>query len=99
MDKRFSQSELCQAIADETGVSFAASKKVMNEAIRFIGDAISRGDSIQFLGFGTFERRYLAKRRHVSPITGKDIEIEGRHRPFFRASPGLKAQVKNGGGA
>lgn len=58
-----------------------------------IGDAIAAGDKVQFLGFGTFEKRERPARTARNPRTGENIEIAAASVPAFKPGKALKDKV------
>ena len=51
--------ELAEAIASKQGIDLKTVEKVINCSIDTIVEAVAQGDSVQFVGFGTSDRRRL----------------------------------------
>ena len=89
------KAELIDKVAGLDGIS---SKKVAGEAIDAvfggIKDALAKGDSFTFQGFGTFKVQSYAARTGVNLQTGQKIQIPETKRPKFSASKVLKDAVK-----
>ena len=76
------------------------SKKEAGEAVEAvldgISEALSRGEEVNFTGFGKFHVAERGPRQGVNPRTGERITIPGGRVPRFSAGAGLKSQVKGG---
>lgn len=74
------------------------SKKAAAEAVEAvlegISSALTRGEAVNFTGFGKFSVAERGPRQGVNPRTGERITIAGGRVPKFSAGAGLKSQVK-----
>ena len=59
-----------------------------------ITSALTRGDPVNFTGFGKFSVAERGPRQGVNPRTGERITIAGGKVPRFSAGSALKKQVK-----
>ena len=57
-------------------------------------EALSAGEKVQLIGFGTFETRKRSGRTGRNPQTGKEIQIPASIVPAFKAGNKLKEAVK-----
>lgn len=87
------KSELIDAIADGADISKAAAGKALDSAIAAVVKAVSKGDSVTLVGFGTFKSSKRAARTGRNPQTGKEIKIAATTVPRFTAGAGFKAAV------
>jgi len=89
------KADLIDKIAAVEGIP---SKKVAGEAIdalfTALKNALAKGDSFTYQGFGSFKVQKYAARTGVNLQTGKKIQIPASKRPKFVASKGLKDAVK-----
>lgn len=89
------KAELIDMVADVDGIP---SKKVAGEAIdavfEAIKDALIKGDSFTYQGFGTFKIQNYAARSGVNLQTGDKIQIPATKRPKFTPSKAFKDVVK-----
>ena len=53
-------------------------------------EALTEGEKVQLIGFGTFEVKERAARVGHKPGTGETIEIAAKKTPVFRAGKGFK---------
>ena len=87
------KSELIEAAAKEADVSKAAAGNVLDAIIGAITKAVSKGDTVALIGFGTFSSSKRAARIGRNPQTGKELKIAAATVPKFKAGAGFKAAV------
>jgi DNA-binding protein HU-beta len=87
------KSELIDAAAKEADVSKAAAGKTLDAIISAVVKAVSKGDTVTLVGFGTFKSSKRAARTGRNPQTGKEIKIAATTVPRFTAGAGFKAAV------
>ena len=87
------KSELIEIIAKDTDLSKAAAGGALDAAIAAIVKAVSRGDNVTLIGFGTFKSSKRAARAGRNPQTGKELKIAATTVPRFTAGSGFKAAV------
>ncbi|RLJ64772.1 HU family DNA-binding protein [Sulfurisoma sediminicola] len=92
MNKR----QLIDAVAEKANASKAAADIVVSAAIEAIAEAIARGESVQFVGFGTFSVAERKARSGRNPQTGKEILIPASQAVRFKAGARLNAAVNKG---
>ena len=85
--------ELIDKAAAQTKVSKAEAGRVLDSLIGSITQALSKGDSVTLVGFGTFSVSSRAARRGLKPQTGSPISIPASKVPRFKAGKGLKVAV------
>lgn len=66
----------------------------MNTVLELISESMSKGESVQLIGFGNFEVRERAARKGRNPQTGEEIDIAATKTPAFKAGKQLKDAVK-----
>jgi len=85
--------EFLAKVAETSGVTKADAEKVVNAALETIEGALSSGDSVQFVGFGTFEVRERAARTGINPKTKEKINIPAKKAVAFKVGKKLKDSV------
>ena len=91
------KSELVDAVARTTGLSKADVDRALKGTIYNISAALSRGEKVTFVGFGTFERRDRKARMGVNPQRPTEkIKIPAKKAPAFSAGSELKSAVASG---
>jgi DNA-binding protein HU-beta len=86
--------DLINNIATKSGLTKRDVEVVLNGLLSEITDALSEGDKVQLIGFGTFETRKRSGRTGRNPQTGGTIEIPEANVPAFKAGNKLKEAVK-----
>ena len=67
--------ELIAKIVKDTGATKAAGGKVLESVMDGIGKTLKKGDTITFVGFGTFKTSVRKARTARNPRTGEPIKI------------------------
>ena len=89
------KSELVSYVADKYQTSKVDGEKFVNKFIEVIEDVLAKGDSIDLVGFGSFEVKKIAERETRNPQTGAKLIVKAHNRPIFKAGKGLKDKVNN----
>jgi Bacterial nucleoid DNA-binding protein len=87
------KTEFVEKVAEKTGQSKKATDEAVKAAIEVITEALANGDSVSFIGFGTFTTSERAAREGINPLTKKKIKIEATRVPKFKAGAALKQSV------
>ncbi|MFR1323926.1 HU family DNA-binding protein [Ezakiella massiliensis] len=88
------KSELVAAIAEKTEMTKKDSERALNATIESITEALSSGDKVQLIGFGTFEVRERKAREGRNPRNPEEvIKIPATKAPAFKAGKALKESV------
>lgn len=87
------KSELIDAVASKSELSKKDSEKAVNAVVEAVKAALSKGDKVQLVGFGTFEVRKRNARTGLNPQTKKAIKIPATKVPAFKAGKALKDAV------
>ncbi len=85
---------LIDQVAQKTGLAKAQTKKCLDAILEGITEALKKGESITFTGFGTFKTYDRKARTGRNPQTGATIKIPAATVPKFKAGKALKAAVK-----
>lgn len=86
--------ELVSSVAASAGLTKKDAEKAVAAVIDSITDALTKGDKVQLVGFGTFEVRARAARTGHNPKTNQAISIPASKVPAFKAGKALKDTVK-----
>ncbi len=87
------KAELVTMVASKSGLSKKDTEKAIAGMIDTITETLAKGESIQLVGFGTFEVRERASRTGINPRTKEKIEIAATKVPAFKAGRALKDAV------
>ena len=85
--------ELIAQIAEKSGLSKKDAEKALAAVIDTITEAVSNGDKVQLVGFGSFEVKHRAARTGRNPKTKETITIPASNTPAFKAGKALKDAV------
>ena len=86
--------ELVGKIARDTGISKTNAAAAVQSFIEGITRSLKKGDSITFVGFGTFKTSQRKARTALNPQTGLAIKIPRRRVVRFTAGKALKQAVR-----
>jgi len=88
------KAELIEKMATDGKVSKAEAGRLLNSFITNVSGALSKGDTVTLVGFGTFTVSKRAARKGRNPQTGATINIPASKIPRFRPGKGLKDKVR-----
>ncbi len=89
------KTELIDAIAKKADISKKDAETALKATIESIEGALSAGDKVTLVGFGTFEVKERAAREGRNPATGETIKIKASKAPAFKAGKELKEKVNS----
>jgi DNA-binding protein HU-beta len=95
-EKIVNKEELVNAVAAKTKLSKKETEATINATIDAVSAALSKGDKVTLVGFGTFQVRERAAREGRNPRTGAVLKISAKKAPTFSAGKGLKEAVAGG---
>lgn len=81
-------------IVKDTDVTKTAAAGMLDSVLDGIAKALKKGDTVTFVGFGTFKTSVRKARTARNPRTGAAIKIAKRRVPRFTAGKALKDTVK-----
>ncbi len=87
------KADLIQAIADKTGLSKKETTATIDAALEVIEEALKKGESVSFIGFGTFSTAERAARTARVPGTDKVVEVPATRAVKFKVGKKLKEAV------
>ncbi|MCR5593961.1 MAG: HU family DNA-binding protein [Saccharofermentans sp.] len=87
------KTELIDAIAKKADISKKDAEAALKATIETIETALTKGDKVSLVGFGTFEVKKRAAREGRNPATGETIKIKASKAPAFKAGKEFKDKV------
>ena len=87
------KAELINAVAEKAALSKKDTDPAVNAALEAITGALSDGEKVQLVGFGSFEVKKREARVGRNPKTKEAIEIPASKVPVFKAGKALKDVV------
>ncbi|MGN0754471.1 MAG: HU family DNA-binding protein [Aristaeellaceae bacterium] len=88
------KTELIAAITENTGFTKKDAEKALNSVVDVITDALTKGEKVQIVGFGSFEVKDRPERIARNPqAPDQEITIPASKAPVFKAGKSLKEAV------
>ncbi len=84
------KTQLIDVVAKEANLKKKDAEVAVNATLSAIANALTDGDKVQLIGFGTFEVKARAAREGHNPFTGEKIQIAASKNAAFSASKALK---------
>ena len=88
------KAQLIDAMAENAGLTKADAKKALDGFINATSSALSTGDRVALVGFGSFSISNRKARTGRNPQTGKEISIAAKNVVKFKAGAELSDKVK-----
>lgn len=85
--------ELIDSIASKASITKKDADVILSATLETIIEAVTEGDKVTLVGFGTFEARQRQAREGRNPSTGKPIQIPATTVPAFSAGKLFKDKV------
>ena len=85
--------ELVDKVSERNGISKAEADRIVVTVFKEIMSAVTAGDSVTLIGFGTFKAIDSAPRTGRNPSTGEAIRIPAMRKPKFIAGTYFKEIV------
>ena len=87
------KAELITAIADKASISKKDAEATASAFVEVITEALTNGDKVQIVGFGSFEVKDRPARTARNPRTGEELQVPASKAPVFKAGKALKDSV------
>lgn len=87
------KNEIIAAVAEKSGLSKKDAEKALNAFVTAVSDALTQGEKVQLVGFGTFEVKDRPARKGHNPLTRAEIDIPASKAPVFKAGKALKDSI------
>ena len=87
------KTELIAAVAEKADLSKKDAEAAITATVDAITEALTQGEKVQLVGFGSFEVKTRAARVGRNPRTGEEIPITEAKLPVFKAGKALKDAV------
>ncbi|MCD8184894.1 MAG: HU family DNA-binding protein [Rikenellaceae bacterium] len=88
------KTQLVEAMAQDAGITKTEAKKVLNSFLKVTTQALSKGDKLTLVGFGTFTAADKPARAGRNPRTGDPIQIDAKNSVKFKPGMDLLDAVK-----
>jgi len=87
------KAEFIDAVAAKAGLSKKDAKGAVDAALETITEALVKGDSVSFIGFGTFSTASRAARTAKVPGTDRTVSVAATTVAKFKVGKALKDAV------
>lgn len=88
------KAELVERVAREAGLTKKLALGSVNAFVDAVSSALSRGQKVTLVGFGTFDVATRKARKARNPRTGAAINVPPKRVPRFRPGAELKRKVR-----
>lgn len=78
------KSELVRAIGSKTEMTNSSAERALNAVIEALTEALSAGDKVKLVDFGSFEVRTRSARTARNPRTGEKSKLARQKLQFLR---------------
>jgi integration host factor subunit beta len=92
MDKT-TKSEIIESLAEDCGISIRETWDIVGTILDTMSDALSRGESIELRGFGTFKIKQYGTYTARNPRTQEKVPVKPKKLPVFTVGKELKEAV------
>jgi DNA-binding protein HU-beta len=80
-------------MAEKSDLSKKDAEKALNAFMDSVEGALTSGEKVQLVGFGSFEVRERAARKGRNPQTKEEINIPASKVPIFKVGKALKDNI------
>ena len=87
---KLTKNNVVDSIVEQTGLSKKDANAAVDAFAATICEALSNGDSVGLIGFGTFDTKHRPARTGRNPQTGAPLEIPEKTVPVFKAGKKLR---------
>ena len=88
--------QLVEVVAKKTKLTKKDVQTILDQTLTSITHALSKGDKLTLVGFGTFQVRERKARIGRNPRTGAKLQIAAKKSPVFAAGKVLREVVAGG---
>ncbi|MDR0904120.1 MAG: HU family DNA-binding protein [Ruminococcus sp.] len=89
------KSDFIAAVAAKANFSKKDAEKAVNAFTGAVSDALVSGETVQLIGFGTFEVREKQATTAINPKTKEKINVPAKKVAKFKAGKNLSDSVNN----
>ncbi len=87
------KTELIAAVAEKAGLSKKDADTAIAAVVASVTEALSQGEKVQLVGFGSFEVKHRAARMGRNPRTKEPMPVPAGKVPVFKPGKALKDAV------
>jgi len=87
------KTQLIDAVSKAADIKKRDVETIVENFLNTIVDTVAKGEKVQIIGFGNFERKENKARTVKNPRTGEPIEVAASKSPSFSVSKVFKDKV------
>ena len=91
--KNITKKAFIDTVAQRSDKTKGTCARIVDEMLGTIADLVAQDCKITFVGFGSFEKKYVAPRTARNPQTGEMMETTGHNSMKFKAGSILKERL------
>lgn len=88
------KAQLIELVSEKTKTTKVQSEAILDATLEVISKAVSKGDEVKLVGFGTFSTLDRKSRLGRNPKTGEAVKIPRVRVPRFKAGKDFKELFK-----
>jgi len=88
------KAQLIERLSRKTTLTKVQSEQVLDAALEIITKAVSKGDEVKLVGFGTFSSGVRKARSGRNPKTGTQVDIPATRVPKFKPGKDFRQLLK-----
>ena len=89
------KNDLISSVAESSSLTKADAGRAVDGVFESIASALSSGNDVRIVGFGSFSVANRAASTGRNPRTGEEIQIPASKQPKFKAGAPLKSAVNS----
>ena len=89
------KAEFVSLVANKAGLTKKDAEAALDGVLETISEVLTKGDSVTFVGFGTFSVTERAARTAKVPSTGKEVKVPAKKVVKFKVGKNFKDAVVN----
>lgn len=88
------KAQLVDRLSEKTQLTKTQSEVFLDATLEIIQKAVSKGEDVKLVGFGTFSRNSRKPRKARNPKTGEALTVPSSNVPRFKAGKDFKDLVR-----
>ena len=93
MANKLMKADIVNSVVEKAGLSKKDAAAAVDAFTATVQEALSNGNTVALIGFGTFEVRHRNARQGRNPQTGEPLQIEAKDVPAFKPGKQLRDAV------
>ena len=86
--------EFIDRLAEKSNLTKKEARKLLDNVLDLVQDALLTGDEVKLVGFGKFAVRARKASSRINPQTKRPIQVEAKVVPLFKPGKELKRRIE-----